>query len=169
MFNKNNWKETIYKNDVITVIIFGLTATILGGIFAGLVDAAITKFFDSLGINFGITVSLLLCSLFVGFSVKKGYESYHILYPVLALGFMIVALFFSQVAYQVGYEGIQSLGSTLSSGEFYLYVLILPFNYLRLMIILGKFSFVYFIYLIINILFYVLAFIAAYKIAKGRN
>ena len=115
MFNKNNWRQPIYKNDVRTVIIFGLTATILGGILTGLIDATLANLF-----GLGISFSLLLNSLIIGFSVKKGYEEYHILYPVLALGFFVLALIISQLSFYVGIYGIENLGSVLSNPNTYL-------------------------------------------------
>ena len=38
MFNKNNWHEPIYKEDVKQVITNGLIAAILGGILGGALD-----------------------------------------------------------------------------------------------------------------------------------
>lgn len=164
MFNKNNWREPIYENDVKTVIIFGFTAAILGGILTGLIDATL---YNVLGL--GISFFLLFNSLIIGYSVKKGYERYHILYPVLALGFMIVSIFFSYLSYYVGVAGIEQIGTILSSPTFYLELVILPFKYLRVMIISNNFNAIYFVNLILNIVFFVLAFVAVYRIAKGRN
>ena len=161
MFNKNNWRQPIYKNDVRTVIIFGLTAAILGGILTGLIEATLYNVF-----RLGISFSLLLNSLIVGYSVKKGYEEYHILYPVLALVFYVIALFMSFLSNQIGVVGIQYIGSILSDPNLYLNFLLLPIIILFRMIKEG-FYFVYLLYLILNVVFYVLGFYAVYRIAKG--
>ena len=79
MFNKNNWHEPIYKNDLKNVLLFGITTMILCGIITGLFDALLNQTF-----GLGVSFSLLLNALAIGFAVKKGYYSYHILYPVLA-------------------------------------------------------------------------------------
>lgn len=163
MFNKNNWRQPIYKNDVKTVIIFGLTAAILGGILTGLIDATLANL-----LGLGISFSLLLNSLIIGFSIKKGYEEYHILYPVLALGFFVLALIISQLSFYVGIYGIENIGSVLSNPNTYLNILLLPIKYLFVMINQG-FNVGYLLYLILNILFYILAFIAVYRIAKGNR
>lgn len=167
MFNKNNWRQPIYKKDVIIVIIFGLTAAILGGILTGLIDATLA---DKFGI--GISFSLLLNSLIIGFSVKKGYEEYHILYPVLALGFFVLALIISQFTFYIElyiilYK-VHTWGSLFSDPNTYLNILLLPIKYLFVMIRDG-FTVGYLLYLILNILFYILAFIAVYRIAKGNR
>lgn len=172
MFNKNNWKEPIYKNDLKMVLIFGITAMILGGIVTGLFDGLLYSTFD-----LGISFSLLLNSLIIGFSVKKGYYSYHILYPVLALGFFLTALFFSFLAYYVGIFGIQNMGTFLTTPAFYLDFIKQPVRYIIAIIngITGKYSFdvstyiAYSIFAVLNLGFYGLGFYSTFRLAKGRN
>jgi hypothetical protein len=159
----NEWKREKYKGDLKTVIIFGLTAGILGGILAGLIDATLTNVF-----GLGISFSLLLCSLFVGFSVRKGYENYHVLYPTLALVFFIVSLFFSQLSYYVGLVGIQQIGTVLSDPNFYINIITVPTKFLFI-ILDDKVKVEYVFYLILNILFFGLSFYAVFRIAKGNR
>lgn len=169
MFNKNNWHEPIYKNDLKNVLLFGITAMILGGIVTGLFDALLFNVFD-----IGIFFSLLLNALIIGFAVKKAYYSYHILYPVLALGFFFTALFISFLSFYIGAVGISAFGDLITSPRFYLEFLKQPIKYIWIMIEYhSKLDALYFVlysfYSIMNIAFYVLGFISVYRIAKGRN
>ena len=162
MFKKFNWQQPIYKHDLITVLIFGLSAGILGGIIAGLIDALML----SLGIN--ISFTLLIITLIIGFSVKKAYESYHILYPTLAIVFLIIALFFSYVAKFVGAGGIGMIGYVLSRGDtYYLFILSPIFGIINNF--RNGFDFLSFLFNLINIIFLGLAFYGTYRIAKGNN
>ncbi len=91
MFNKNNWKEPLYKNDVINVVIDGLVAGILGGVLAGALDYLFGL------LNIIISFGLIILAYLVGYRVRKGYYSFHILYPVLAVLFMTLGLFFASL------------------------------------------------------------------------
>ena len=162
MFKKYNWQQPIFKNDVISVIIFGLTAAILGGMLSGLVDALI------LPIGIRVSFSLLINALIVGFAVKKGYESYHILYPTLTILFYLIALFFTFVAKNIGVLGIGEIGFVFSQPETYYYFIIGPIISL-VNCFTGGFDFLNFLYAILNIGFYGLGFYGAYRIAKGNH
>ena len=162
MFKKYNWQQPIFKNDVITVIIFGLTAAILGGILSGLIDALM------LSINVRVSFSLLICALLVGFSVKKAYTTYHILYPTLALLFYLIALFFSFVGKNVGVLGISSIGYIFSQPITYYYFIVGPIIGLT-NVFKVTFDFLNLLFAILNIVFYVLGFYGVYRIAKGNN
>lgn len=98
MFNKNNWNEPLYKQDVIAVVVNGLVAAILAGILGG----AIEYLFDMLG--FSISINLLLIAFLVGLRVRRGYYTYHILYPVLAIVFLLVGLLISHYSYIIFYH-----------------------------------------------------------------
>ena len=162
MFKKYNWQQPIFKNDVITVIIFGLTAAILGGILAGLIDGLM------LNIGLRISFGLLIATLIVGIAVKKAYESYHILYPTLALCFLVIALFFSYIARFVAVGGIEMIGYAFSRGETYYYFILYPiFDIISLF--KNGFDFLRFILCLLNIIFIGLAFYGTYRIAKGNN
>ncbi len=167
MFKKYNWQQPIFKNDVITVIIFGLTAAILGGILSGLIDALM------LSINVRVSFSLLICALLVGFSVKKAYTTYHILYPTLALLFYLIALFFSFVGKNVGVLGISSIGYIFSQPITYYYFIVGPFislyNIFYNLFKFGEFDFLNLLFTLLNFAFYGLGFYGVYRIAKGNN
>ena len=57
MFNKNKWKEPIYKQDVIGVIVNGLLAAVLGGILGGSLDYL-------LGIVWNFPIDIVFQSIF---------------------------------------------------------------------------------------------------------
>lgn len=158
----NEWKRQIYKNDIITVIIFGLTSSVLGGILTGLINAAL------LNLGVGISFSLLLNALIVGISVRKGYESYHVLYPTIALVLFLISLFFTFIAEQAGLVGVQFIGAILAEPNTYLYIFIYPVYYLFQMVEKG-FDIASLFFLIFNLLFFVLAFFSVFKLAKGRR
>ncbi len=162
MFKKYNWQQPIFKNDVITVIIFGLTAAILGGILSGLIDALM------LSIGVGVTFSLLICALLVGFAAKKAYSSYHILYPTLSLLFYLIALFFSFVGKSVGVLGISQIGTVFRAPITYYYFIVGPIIGLT-NVFKVTFDFLNLLFAILNIVFYVLGFYGVYRIAKGNN
>ena len=162
MFKKYNWQQPIYKNDLRTVLIFGISAMILGGILSGLLEALL---YD---LNIRISFSLLLNAVFIGFLVKKAYASYHILYPTLALVFYFFSFFFSDLGRNVGILGLQNLGYIFTSPQTYYYFIIIPFRNLIYMINYG-FDFVLLLFLLLNIFFYILGFVSVYKLSKGRN
>ena len=162
MFKKYNWQQPIFKNDLITVIVFGLTAAILGGALTGLIDALLNS------INIGLTFSLLFNALIVGYAVKKGYSTYHILYPTLSLLFLIIALFCSYVSFYVGIVGINYLGAILSLGSTYYRFILDPIFDLRNSFG-SNFNFLSFLFAILNIAFTCLAFYGVYRISKGNN
>ncbi len=174
MFNKFNWNKQIYKNDLITVIVFGLATAILGGILAGFLDAFILSISSDLGLGLNISFSILVLALLVGFAVKKGYESYHILYSVLALVFFFIGLFFSYVFEFVallainkqingGGEFFRFLGIILSRGDTY-YSFFFPINTL-----INDFTVAKLFYFIINIAFLAVGFLGVYRISIDRN
>ncbi len=161
MFKKYNWQQPIYKNDLITVIIFGLTAAILGGFLSGLIDSFLYKY----GMN--ISFSLLINSLLIGFAVRRAYANYHVLYPTLSLGFYFIALFFTFVARNVGLIGIQNLGFILTQPESYYLFFTQPF--IVFINVFKAFDFLYFVLAILNIVFIVLGFVSVYKLSKRLN
>lgn len=161
MFKKNNWLEPIYKNDLISVLLNGLFSAILGGILAGVVDFLFNM------INISISIGLIIICYMIGSRMKKGYDNYHILYPVLSILFMIIALIFSDFAFYFCLVPELKTFSFFINWDFYLNVLIGPIYYLILMF--NKFDFVFLVYGILNLVIYIYAFIICYRIVKGRN
>lgn len=121
MFRLSNWKETIFKKDLIAVIINGLLTSILVGMLAGAFDYLFYL------IRFQISLGLLLICYAVAFRIRKAYFNYHILYPVLAIFFFILGHFVSMATYYVFVLGsITRLFDILSSWDFYFNFLIFP-------------------------------------------
>lgn len=161
VFSKYNWKQTIYKDDLKNVILNGLLVAILGGILAGLVDYAFQL------LNLVISIGLLLLCYLIAFRVKKAYTSYHILYPVLAIVFLIIGLFFKQVSYYFCLMPDVKTFSLLIDGGFYLSFILSPFQYL--ISAFKSFNIYTLLIGIIDLIIYILAFIYTYRFTKGRN
>ncbi len=162
MFKRYNWKQPIYKNDLINVLINGLVAAILGGILAGLFDFLFNEI-----LNFPLSFGLILICYMIGLRMKKGYYSFHILYPVLSILFMILALVISEVAFLFCIYPTVSTLKFLIFGGFYLNVILGPVYYLIECI--KSFNMFYLILGVINLTIYIFAFHICYKIVKGRN
>ena len=160
MFKKNNWKMPIYKDDLLGVLFNGLLSSVLSGILAGLLDFLFGEI-----LNFPLTIGLILMCYMIGYRMKRGYYTYHILYPVLSILFMIIALFFSQFSYYVCIFGLNAF-ALLGQGSFYLNFILNPIYYLY--ICFKSFSFMYLLLGILNIIIHIYAFVICYKIVKGR-
>lgn len=162
MFKKYNWKQPLYKNDVINVVLNGFIAAILGGILAGMLDFLFGEI-----LNFPISFGLIIICYMVGIRMKRGYYSYHILYPVLSLAFMLLALVFSQLAFMFCVFPQVSTFGLLLKGSFYLNVILSPVYYI--LICFKNFQILYLILGILNLVIYIFAFRFCYRLVKGRN
>lgn len=162
MFKLYNWKQPIYKNDLINVIINGLLSAILGGILAGVLDFLFGEI-----LHFPISFGLIIICYMIGARMSKGYYSYHILYPVLSILFMIIALVFSEFAYIYCLLPHISTFRYLISISFYWNVLISPINYIIQCI--KSFNVMYLFVGILNLAIYIFAFRICYKLVQRRN
>lgn len=159
MFSKYNWKQPIYKNDCVNVIINGLIAAILGGILGGLLDYLLSM------INFPLSFSLILISYFVGSRVRKGYFTFHILYPTLAVVFLFVGLLFQSLTeYMLIFGG--NIIMILSSISFYLSVLEPILHFVRFF---NSFSFIYLVYALLELIIYYLCIKYTFRLASGNR
>ncbi len=162
MFKKYNWQQPIYKNDLLNVLLNGLLSAILGGILAGILDYLFGEILN-LPISFGL---IIICYM-VGLRMRKGYYSFHILYPVLSIFFMMFALIFSEFAFMFCIFPQASTFQLLISGKFYLNVILGPVYYI--IECFKSFQILYLILGILNFIIYIFAFRICYKIVKGRN
>ncbi|MBR6071738.1 MAG: hypothetical protein IKP77_02755 [Acholeplasmatales bacterium] len=161
MFNSNNWREPIFKNDLKNVILNGIVFAILGGILAGALD----YLFDY--INVSIHFGLIVLTILIGYRVYKAYFNFHILYPVLTIPFMILGLFIAFFTYWLCIFGIGNFFNILIDGEFYLSFIKSPVSTLITGIQIGNTGNI--ILGIVNILVYIIGFWACYVTAKGRR
>jgi len=161
MFNKENWKEPILKNDLKHVLIYGIVFSILAGILGGAFD------FLFVYINVRLSISLIILSLIIGYMVHRSYSMFHILYPVLTIPFMILGLFISHFTMCVFINGIENFFKLFAVGDFYLDFIKSPVSELIIGIQYGIAKDI--ILGIVNILIYIIAFVACYFTAKGRG
>ncbi len=158
MFNINNWKEPILKNDIKFVLLNGILFSLLGGILGGSLDFLFSY------INVRLTFSLIILTLFIGYRVSRSYSSFHILYPTLTIPFMIFGMFISHFTYLVILYGIQNIGFVLTSSNLYLGFLLSPVSELIYGI---QANIAYDIVLgIVNIIIHIIAFVSCYLLAK---
>lgn len=161
MFNKYAWKQPIFKSDLVPVLINGLIAAILGGILGGLVD------YLSQLIGLNISFGLLILCYFIGNRVRKSYYSYHILYPTLTILFMILGLLFSTIAVNfIAFRNIQVV-LQLFKPMVLLNIIVAPIKIIISSII--SFNILVLLMSLFNLAMYVIAFMYAYRLAKGRN
>ncbi len=161
MFKKEEWQKPVNKKDLRNVIIFGIIFAILGGILGGALDYLFYY------IDFSIKIGLVIISLMVGYMVYRAYNSYHILFPVLTIPFMILGLFVSHFTSSLINSGFNQFFNILGVGDFYLNFLVSPFSLLILGFKTGSAGNI--IFGIINIIIYVLAFYSCYMIASSKK
>ena len=161
MFKKEEWKAPFLKRDLKNVILFGILFAILGGILGGALDYLFYY------IDFSIKIGLVIVSLMVGYMVYRAYNSYHILFPVLTIPFMILGLFVAHFTSSLINSGFSQFFNILGSGDFYLNFLVSPFSLLILGIKGGSAGNI--IFGIINIVIYILAFYACYSIVSSKK
>ena len=161
MFKLNNWKEHIFKDDLIAVLINGLVVSILAGIIAGGIDYLFNKF------NIRLSFGLLIIAFCVGYRINKAYFTFHILYPVLALVFMVFGLFVSTLTFHVSIFGFKYAFYMLTEPTFYLYFITTPIS--NLLVLRAGFDIKYLLLGILDIIITIWSFWYCYRLAKGRN
>ncbi len=162
MFHIGNWKMPIYKDDVRNVVLYGLIYSILAGILAGSLDFLFGKLWR-IPISFG----LIVLSVIIGTQVRRGYRSYHILYPVLTIVFMILGLIVSDFVYIFYHFPTISTFKCFIQWSFYWYVIEGSIDYILLCF--RNFRIEYLIMGIAEVLVYGFSFCFCYRLAKGRN
>lgn len=162
MFKKYNWQQPIYKNDLLMVLLNGFLACLLGGILGGLLD-----YLFGIILNLPLSFSLILFSFMIGTRMNKGYYTYHILYSVLSIVFMLLAILFSNMTYVLCLLGGNAFWSYLGTGTFYLnsffgFIIDLV-NSIRI------FSFIGTLIAFINVAVVVYSFYFCYKLVKKEK
>ena len=161
MFNKYAWKQPIFKSDLFPVLLNGLIFCILGGILGGLIDYLAQLI--GLSISFGL---IILC-YFIGKKVNQGYHSYHILYPTLTILFMIIGIIFSEFTYLLCYIKSFEVFKNFISLKFIINIITSPITSVIKSILV--FNLLNTLLYAFNLIMYILAFVYAYRFAKGRN
>lgn len=87
---KNEFKNPIYKEDMIPVLTRGLITTLLYSILLAIINMLIVKF---LGMSFTIIIYFL--GYFISREVSSNYYSRHIIYPIIS----IIYLFLGMIIY----------------------------------------------------------------------
>lgn len=161
MFKLNNWKEHIYKDDLIAVLMNGFIVALLAGIIAGGLDYLFERF------NIRISFGLLIIAFCVGYRIRKSYYTFHILYPVLALLFMIFGLFVSVLTFYISLLGFQYGFQMLTVPGFYIYFIETPIA--NLLALRAGFDIKYLLLGILDVLITIWSFWYCYRLAKGNN
>lgn len=165
MFNKNNWREPIYKQDLIGVLLNGFLMAILGGILGAGIDYVIQVVF-----KIPLSISELIIMYLIAWRVKKGFYSYHILYPILGVVFLLFAFWVNLYAFQsivAIQSGFYDIYVFITWPSFWISYLLLPVNTLILGIrILDALGIVMGV---LNLIFYIFAVWYVYHTVKGRN
>jgi len=86
MFNKNNWKEPINKEDLRYVLFNGILGFIVAGAFGGAINYLLGRY-----VFLDLAFAVLL--LIVPWRVKKSFYENHILYAVLGIVFLFLGFF----------------------------------------------------------------------------
>lgn len=85
---KNEFKEEIYKEDLIKVITTGLLHTVIFAILGGFINIGLVILF-----NFQTSLIVYLLGVMIARAIKESYINRHILYPLLAVVFLILGIF----------------------------------------------------------------------------
>ena len=162
MFKLYNWKQPIYRNDLISVLLNGILTAILSGILAGALDYLLSI------LNFPLSFGLFIICYLIGYRLRKSFYSYHILYPVLSILFMLIALFVSDVTKLcMIYNSLSALPQILTNPNLYISFILGPFYYFYLCI--KSFDVVNLLLGALDVVIYIWAFMICYKTVKGRN
>ncbi len=148
---KNKFKVKIYKDDLKYVFINGLLAGIFLGLACGAGDILLAL------LNIPVSIFIYLLGMQVGKKVAKSYYSYHILYPILAVVFSILGLFF--------YNTIKII---YIIGDIKLVFEVFSFSTLFKMF-LSYFNPIGDIYNLLNFIVVILMLVSAFRIAKSNN
>lgn len=162
MFKKYNWQQPIYKNDLLMVLLNGFLACLLGGILGGLLDYLLGGI-----IGVPISISLFLFCYMIGTRMNKGYISYHILYPVLSIVFMLLAMLFCNMTYVLCLLRGAGFWAYLGTGAFYLttffgFIIDIVNSFIN-------FSLLGLILSLVNCGITIYAFYLCYRLVKGKN
>ena len=159
MFNRNEWKKEIFKEDLNKVILVGLLMALLGGILCAIIEYLFSLIYVT--VSFGIIINCIL----IGLMVRKSYVNYHVLYPVLSILFMILAAILSRLFYPfIIYLNIANYFNYLASTNVWLYIIFGPVYRLAV-----KFGDADYITVIIGFIIHLAAYVICYRIAKGNN
>ncbi|MFI3252448.1 MAG: hypothetical protein R3Y60_04835 [bacterium] len=120
---KNEFKNEIYKEDVLKVLKNGIITMLLYSVLMGLVNVVLILIFN-------IQTSLLIyfIGLFIARSVKESYYNRHILYPLLSVVFLLVGLYIFNSVSLFAYNRTFELSYFLLSFEHGFYDTIQIFN-----------------------------------------
>lgn len=85
---KNEFKEEIYKEDLISVITTSLISMILFSILLALINSVMILLFSMQS-----TLLLFVFGYLLAKRVRESYVNYHIIYPLISVGCFIIGLF----------------------------------------------------------------------------
>lgn len=159
MFNKNEWKKEIFKEDLKKVILIGLLMAILGGALSSVLDYSLNK------IHITISFGVIIYAILIGIMIRRSYVNYHILYPVLGIVFMIVASIISRLLYPfIIYFNFSEYFNYLGSPNVWLNIIFGPIYSLA-----TRFGASDYIYIILGFLIHFALYFLCYRLAKGNN
>ncbi|MCF7925557.1 MAG: hypothetical protein K9L26_03390 [Candidatus Izimaplasma sp.] len=96
--------KSINKNDLAYVIIAGLMASIIAGVFYGVINYVLFLY-----LNTTVVIIFLLLAIFLANNIRKQYETAHILYGILGGLFVLNSYLISMVTLQVLFFGLDLL------------------------------------------------------------
>jgi hypothetical protein len=120
--------------------------------------------------NFPISFSDLILVFFIIWRVRKGFYSFHILYPVLAFVFLVIGIFVVEyTVVAIGYiqMGYYQIHLILITPLFWEQFIMTPIYKLRLGIMYGSAKDINLG--ILDVIFYIWACWYTYRMEKGRN
>lgn len=112
---KNKLNMPIYRDDLFNTLIQGVISAILIGFLFGMVDG----FLNTLG--FPLSVGMVILGFLMGKRVSKCYRNFHIIYPILAIVFVLIAFYFYRIGgYFAISKDIEFAFSLILKKSFYL-------------------------------------------------
>lgn len=123
MFNKNNWKEPINKEDLRYVLFNGILGALVAGAFGGAINYLVSLISSYIIIDLSFMALLII----VPWRVKKSFYENHILYAVLGVVFLFLGFFVAHFTeYLITGILVQKPFAFLASYGFYTSFLLLP-------------------------------------------
>ena len=168
MFNKNNWKEPIYKDDLIYVLLNGFISAILCGILAGVID----YLFIYLQVPFRIDFGYIIIVFIVSYRIRNAFNTNHILYALLAIIFLFLSFYIAYVTPHVMGAIIYGIDPfyVFKDPMYYLYFIMPPASSIPfLMPAYATFSPTNLIFDVIEVFFMAYAFYYTYTSVRRRR
>lgn len=152
---KHEFSKPIDKQDLMPVLRSGFFMSFTGGLILGLIHFIFTYYF-----SFSIIwLLLLVLSHLLATRIRQSYQSYHLMYSMISVGFFIFAYYLMNVTMTTGVYIILNLLSVDV-----IFSILNPLQYFVFLLPLGSYFFM--VNNILQIVFFVIGIVYAYRYSR---